>query len=304
MEKLLTIIITCFNNENTILSAIESACVDFHNIEVLVVNDGSTDKSLSLISSSNCNSRIQLISQPNLGSASARNLGLSKVRSEWVMFLDGDDVLISSQLLHSLKVLKSLNGDVAALRYGYSRKSQPNLDTARSKSLVLDNMSLMAEAGFWRYIYRLDYLKKNKILFFPTFSEAQGFFVLDDYFFLLHFLSLNPNIRFVPKILYSYSDYYEDENKARAYKNQLKLQAIGIKTFIDLMKKDFGINRDFACRVLYSRVERSMNLLRSELPLSKAFVWSYLAIKLCSYQAQPNLLKFVAPIVWVFKYRR
>ena len=65
------------------------------DIEVIVVDDGSTDDTASIVSSiSSRDPRVRLISQANGGRSSARNTGISHAHGEWIMFADSDDYLL------------------------------------------------------------------------------------------------------------------------------------------------------------------------------------------------------------------
>lgn len=99
MDKDLTVIIPAYNAENTIVRAIESAIetCDNLNYEVIVVNDGSKDQTaerVALLSASN--TKVVLLNQENLGRSEARNAGVAAATGYWVMFLDADDVMLSS----------------------------------------------------------------------------------------------------------------------------------------------------------------------------------------------------------------
>ena len=69
----------------------------YRDYEVVIVDDGSTDDSVSIIESFN-DSRIKLFSQKNQGPSSARNLGIEKAQNEWLIFLDADDVMMPDAL--------------------------------------------------------------------------------------------------------------------------------------------------------------------------------------------------------------
>lgn len=90
---LVSVIIPCFNREKYISDAIDS-CLNqsYKNIEIIVVDDGSTDGSVKLIESKYHN-KLKLIVQKNQGSASARNTGLFAAKGEFLIFLDSDDWL-------------------------------------------------------------------------------------------------------------------------------------------------------------------------------------------------------------------
>jgi hypothetical protein len=92
---LVSIVIPCFNAEKWVGSAIQSALNQTHpSIEVLVVDDGSSDNSLDVIKQ--FGKDVRCWSGPNRGGCAARNLGLQQARGPWVQFLDADDLLVES----------------------------------------------------------------------------------------------------------------------------------------------------------------------------------------------------------------
>ncbi len=90
---LVSVIIPCFNREKYISDAIDS-CLrqSYKNIEIIVVDDGSSDNSVEFIKSK-YNNKLKLIIQENKGSASARNTGLFAATGKFIIFLDSDDWL-------------------------------------------------------------------------------------------------------------------------------------------------------------------------------------------------------------------
>jgi Glycosyl transferase family 2 len=89
---LVSITINNHNYARFLPAAIDSALAQTHpEIEVIVVDDGSTDESWSVIES--YGDRIQAVRSANGGQGSAYNLGFERCRGEWVLFLDADDTL-------------------------------------------------------------------------------------------------------------------------------------------------------------------------------------------------------------------
>ena len=87
---LISVVMPCFNAENFLRQAIDSAlCQTYQNIELIVVDDGSTDTSRQILSS--YGDRIRVIDQANRGPYPARNRGVSISRGEYIAFLDADD---------------------------------------------------------------------------------------------------------------------------------------------------------------------------------------------------------------------
>lgn len=93
---MISVVIPLYNKEKSITTTLESVLAQsYTDYEVIVVDDGSTDNSVSVVESiisSFQHSNIQLFSKPNGGVSSARNFGIEKSRGEYVAFLDGDDV--------------------------------------------------------------------------------------------------------------------------------------------------------------------------------------------------------------------
>lgn len=100
VKPLVSIVIPCYNCENTIEEAIGSALSQtYTNIEVIVVNDGSVDNSESIVAELiKGDSRLSIYSQTNKGVSAVRNLGLRVARGSFIVFLDGDDKLKDSYI--------------------------------------------------------------------------------------------------------------------------------------------------------------------------------------------------------------
>ncbi|HZR01549.1 MAG TPA: glycosyltransferase [Burkholderiales bacterium] len=87
---LVSIVIPCFNGESFVAQAIESALAQtYERREVIVVDDGSTDRSSAIIDS--FAPRVRVVRQPNLGLSAARNAGIQVSNGSYIAFLDCDD---------------------------------------------------------------------------------------------------------------------------------------------------------------------------------------------------------------------
>ena len=106
MSELVSILIPCYNAERWIAGAIDSALAQtYASIEVIVVDDGSTDGSLAIIKS--FGDRVRYESRPNGGGNVARNRLLGMARGEWVQYLDADDYLQPEKILLQMEYLRS-----------------------------------------------------------------------------------------------------------------------------------------------------------------------------------------------------
>ena len=118
MNKIkIQIIVPLYNMENYISQTLNSLLVQtFSDFEVLCINDGSTDASLSILENyATKDQRINVFTKENGGIADARNYGLSKVTAPYFAFLDSDDT-VEPDMLEKLyqKAIES-NADVKAL---------------------------------------------------------------------------------------------------------------------------------------------------------------------------------------------
>lgn len=89
----ISVIIPLFNKEESISSTVISVLNQtFQNFELLIIDDGSTDNSLEVLSKFNDN-RIKIVSKTNGGVSEARNYGVEISSSEYIFFLDADDII-------------------------------------------------------------------------------------------------------------------------------------------------------------------------------------------------------------------
>lgn len=104
-EPKVSIIIPCYNREDYISDAVDSCLRQtYKNIEIIVVDDGSSDNSVDVITS-NYSNKLLLITQENKGTASARNKGLNASSGEFVIFLDSDDWITDDLVESHIKTL-------------------------------------------------------------------------------------------------------------------------------------------------------------------------------------------------------
>lgn len=114
----ISVIIPTYNAEKTICETIESVCKQtFIDLEILVINDGSTDATLENISAIN-DPRLQVFSYYNSGVAIARNRGIEKATGQYITFIDADDLWMPNKLRAQWEALQ--NAPEAAVAYSWS----------------------------------------------------------------------------------------------------------------------------------------------------------------------------------------
>ncbi len=96
MNPTVTVVIPAYNAERFLRATLESLRAQtFRDFQTVVVDDGSTDNTSGLVREY---PEVRLVTQPNAGVAAARNRGVRETRSEWVAFLDADDLWMPEKL--------------------------------------------------------------------------------------------------------------------------------------------------------------------------------------------------------------
>lgn len=108
---MISVVIPCFNAASTLRETVESALGQNEELEVVVIDDGSTDDSPAIISA--FGDRIVAIRTPNRGVSAARNLGTSVAKGTYIQYLDSDDVLATGTLALRRAAIEASGADVA-----------------------------------------------------------------------------------------------------------------------------------------------------------------------------------------------
>lgn len=134
-----SIIIPTFNSESTIKNCINSVLdQDYNNFEIIVINDGSTDKTESAVKTLK-DDRIQYVRTENMGVGHARNTGLKMSKNDWVIFLDDDDTLAPASLSRLSNAISIYNPDHIASPIDDAHSSAENVLYAGEKRLTIMN---------------------------------------------------------------------------------------------------------------------------------------------------------------------
>ncbi|MBE9031020.1 glycosyltransferase family 2 protein [filamentous cyanobacterium LEGE 11480] len=106
MQPLVSILIPAYNAAEWIEQTIHSALAQtWKNIEIIIVDDGSSDNTLTLAKAFEQDSRIQVFSQPNQGATVARNQAFQHSSGEFIQFLDADDLLDAGKIAAQMQIL-------------------------------------------------------------------------------------------------------------------------------------------------------------------------------------------------------
>ena len=171
MRPLVSVVVPVYNVEKYLASCLDSILnQDYQNIEVICVNDGSTDCSLGVLQKyQREDERIVIVNQSNQGLAAARNTGLMNAKGDFVLFVDSDDWLNRSAISLSLAFCEKQEVDLVCFGVrcccddGNVRIGTKYL---KNEILIPDKSWLTAiSVTAWSKLYRASFLKKNSLRF-------------------------------------------------------------------------------------------------------------------------------------------
>ncbi|MFV9550616.1 glycosyltransferase family 2 protein [Algibacter sp. PT7-4] len=182
MDFSISVIIPAFNVERFIEKAIRSALQQSQVNEVVVVNDGSTDKTIEILESlKNENPKVKIYhhkNQVNLGRSASRNLGIIKATENFIAFLDADDFYLKDRFVSDKKIFQSLeniDGVYNAVGFHFYRKAK----TTESQNLKLNTLTKkLAPEDFFEAIIasKYGYLHLNGITVKASVFKTIGLF--------------------------------------------------------------------------------------------------------------------------------
>ena len=178
----LSIIVPVYNVEKYIRACIRSIYrqeLDEARFEVIIVNDGTKDKSMEMIADIIAqHPNIKVINQENQGLSVARNKGMAIAKGEYILMIDSDDLLVDNSVKMLLE--KALETQVEIVTADYLQMSNDEIEVFLSgstlenqKELIFDELTgedFLKEdycRNIWRNLYRRKFLQCNNISFIP-----------------------------------------------------------------------------------------------------------------------------------------
>lgn len=196
-SPLISVIVPVYNSERSLEYSIKSLIEQtFDNIQIILVNDGSTDNSLELCRQlAEKDSRILVIDKKNGGVSSARNAGLDKSDGEYITFLDADDYACPTMLEHMYNEILKNNADIVHMNFitQPSAKRDFSVGHITGKAEVLDSHQavkwlLTKKSGSGTAVWSS--LFKSSVIGGLRFPEGMDI-AEDKFFMLLSFLNSN-----------------------------------------------------------------------------------------------------------------
>lgn len=139
MDKpVVSIVIPAYNSAKYIRETLDACLAQTHpNIEIIVIDDGSTDNTREIVATYDT---VRLIQQANQGPAIARNRGISEAQSDYIQFCDSDDVLHPNKIERCLALL--LENPASAIAYS-------QMQAVDERGIPIDNMPLVPDTAFF-----------------------------------------------------------------------------------------------------------------------------------------------------------
>ena len=222
-----SVIMPIYNAYDYLRPAIDSVLAQtLEEIELICVDDGSTDRSLDILKEyQKADSRVRIVTENNAGPSIARNKGLSRARGEYIVFLDADDFSEPAMLekLYELSVRENL--DIAVAKYDIynNRKSrfEENIHSDHgeifeggaiiSKNTYPDYILQCTTGYVWNKMFRREFLDEKELQFDPELK------VFEDTYFVVTALSLADRVGKVPDILMHHR-VYSSQSKNKLFK--------------------------------------------------------------------------------------
>ncbi|OTQ72989.1 glycosyltransferase [Gilliamella sp. N-G2] len=172
---ILSIIVSVYNTEKYLIKCLDSLINQtFKNIEIICVNDGSTDGSLKILEKyQKIDNRIKIISKINGGVSSARNIGIGQAKGEYITFVDSDDFIESDTYEKAIDQFNKPEVDLVyfstnlIVENKLSRIQDERYFEHKYKGFIKLSNDVMTKMDVcaWNKVYKLSIIRQYNILF-------------------------------------------------------------------------------------------------------------------------------------------
>ena len=243
-EIKVSVIMPIYNAYDYLRPALDSVLDQtLSEIELICIDDGSTDRSLEIIKEyQKADERVRIVTENNAGPSTARNKGLLRARGEYIIFLDADDFFEPTLLERLYDVSRSENLDIAVAKFDiYNNKKStfsPAIEEEHGEIFAggavvskneQPNYILQSTTGYvWNKLFKTSFIKEKEIAFAPE------LYVFEDVYFVSAALALAERVGRIDEVLVHHRIYSEQSRAKlfRKYYAQVPVVYMRIKEFL------------------------------------------------------------------------
>lgn len=204
---LISIVIPVYNAEPYIEKCLQAAAEQsYPNLEIIAINDGSTDKSLELLKGINL-ANLRVFSHSNRGQSATINFGVSQAQGDFIKIVDADDWINRDHVQAQFDSVRDFPKAVSACGWGYfsevpettkSREELANRDYENPLEWIVDSLTLdEGMMGGWKWLIPRD-----------VWQDSGGYdarlSLNNDFHFSISTLLASSGVRFAPTAVYAY----------------------------------------------------------------------------------------------------
>lgn len=210
MQDLISVIVPVYNAERYIQDCTKSILGQtYKNIELILVDDSSTDRSLSLMQElQSCDERIKIVShEKNAGPGATRNTGILSALGKWIFFVDSDDVINSDMIETMVQCAEENSAECVVCNFCNSQiegyLGEPKLISAEEyRQQYFEKFPPTTYVGSnCNKCYRSDIIKEHELFF----DEKERF--AEDFRFHANYMDHVSKIYIIPKAFYVYNQH-------------------------------------------------------------------------------------------------
>lgn len=275
-KNLISIIVPIYNTEQYLSQCIDSIINQtYSNIEILLLNDGSTDNSLEICKKyEKLDNRIIVIDKKNSGVSDTRNTGIKLAKGKYIMFVDSDDVLdrecveiIEKNTNSNYLTICDINKFKGENYYNYAKRKTLNIKKVPKKNFLDVYKKELINSPVGR-LYETKIIRDKKIFFDETISLGE------DLLFNLNYLYNIDFINVIDEKLYNYrlgncdslsqkyvKNMFEIKEKLCnefssffCFENKEKVDKECVKFYLSIVSNEFHNKKvNFICRYINAR---------------------------------------------------
>lgn len=231
-NDLVSIIVPAHNSGKYIIKCLASLHKQsYKNIEIIIINDGSTDQTQTVAEDFiKKDARFLLINQKNTGVSSARNMGINISKGKYLIFVDSDDYVTPDYVETLLIFIKQGNNELACadyykvendIVYNQSKNTKKVDIFSRADAINLLHNGHYFQGYLWNKIFLKRIITQNRISFDPEIK------IWEDMLFCLKYLTYIQKIVYINKPIYFYVNHAESTmNNKNIWNEYTQLKAL------------------------------------------------------------------------------